>query len=70
MVMSFHILFSLARPRIFYRIFSRSLQMLMYLFLTQGEYVAPEKIENVFMRSKFVAQAFVEGDSLQVGLID
>ena len=29
--------------------------------------MAPEKIEVVFMRSKYVAQAFVEGDSLQVG---
>ena len=37
-------------------------------FPLQGEYVAPEKIENVFMRSKYVAQAFVDGDSLQVKL--
>ena len=28
--------------------------------------MAPEKIETIFVRSKYVAQAFVEGDSLQV----
>ncbi|KAL3875983.1 hypothetical protein ACJMK2_033876 [Sinanodonta woodiana] len=33
--------------------------------LAQGEYIAAEKIENTYMRSQFVAQCFVEGDSLQ-----
>lgn len=35
--------------------------------LAQGEYIAPEKIENIYMRSDAVAQVFVHGDSLQVG---
>lgn len=34
--------------------------------LAQGEYIAPEKIENIYIRSEAVAQAFVHGDSLQV----
>uniref|UniRef100_A0A3Q3JWE7 Long-chain-fatty-acid--CoA ligase n=1 Tax=Monopterus albus TaxID=43700 RepID=A0A3Q3JWE7_MONAL len=37
--------------------------------LAQGEYIAPEKIENVYMRSNAVAQLFVHGDSLQACLV-
>ncbi|KAI1711311.1 AMP-binding enzyme domain-containing protein [Ditylenchus destructor] len=37
--------------------------------LSQGEYVAPEKIENVYMRSNYVAQCFVHGVSLKTCLI-
>jgi long-chain acyl-CoA synthetase len=37
--------------------------------LSQGEYIAPEAIENVYARSKFVAQSFVYGDSLQSHLV-
>ncbi|XP_076615874.1 long-chain-fatty-acid--CoA ligase 5 isoform X2 [Chaetodon auriga] len=37
--------------------------------LAQGEYIAPEKIENVYVRSGPVAQVFVHGDSLQSCLI-
>ncbi|WKY06955.1 hypothetical protein Q1695_006828 [Nippostrongylus brasiliensis] len=37
--------------------------------LSQGEYVAPEKIENIYVRSRFVAQSFVYGESLKTCLI-
>ncbi|CAI4229472.1 unnamed protein product [Auanema sp. JU1783] len=37
--------------------------------LSQGEYVAPEKIENIYSRSKFIAQSFVYGESLKTCLI-
>ncbi|XP_006818257.1 long-chain-fatty-acid--CoA ligase 1-like [Saccoglossus kowalevskii] len=37
--------------------------------LDQGEYIAPEKIENVYTRSQFIAQIFVHGDSLQRYLV-
>ncbi|XP_075053088.1 long-chain-fatty-acid--CoA ligase 1 isoform X1 [Mixophyes fleayi] len=33
--------------------------------LAQGEYIAPEKIENVYIRSEAVVQVFVHGESLQ-----
>ncbi|XP_028312341.1 long-chain-fatty-acid--CoA ligase 1 isoform X1 [Gouania willdenowi] len=37
--------------------------------LSQGEYIAPEKIENVYMRCATVLQVFVHGDSLESFLI-
>ncbi|XP_057276996.1 long-chain-fatty-acid--CoA ligase 5 [Pezoporus wallicus] len=37
--------------------------------LAQGEYIAPEKIENVYVRSAAVAQVFVHGESLRSFLI-
>ncbi|XP_034038236.1 long-chain-fatty-acid--CoA ligase 1-like [Thalassophryne amazonica] len=37
--------------------------------LAQGEYIAPEKIENVYIRSEAIAQVFVHGDSLQACLV-
>lgn len=33
--------------------------------LSQGEYIAPEKLENVYIQSDFVVQAWVYGDSLR-----
>uniref|UniRef100_A0A674MIY8 Long-chain-fatty-acid--CoA ligase n=1 Tax=Takifugu rubripes TaxID=31033 RepID=A0A674MIY8_TAKRU len=37
--------------------------------LAQGEYIAPEKIENIYARSSAVAQIYVHGDSLQAFLV-
>ncbi|OQS06607.1 long-chain-fatty-acid-CoA ligase, partial [Thraustotheca clavata] len=37
--------------------------------LSQGEYVAPEKIENIIKSSVYVAQPFVYGDSLHAVLV-
>jgi long-chain acyl-CoA synthetase len=37
--------------------------------LAQGEYIAPEKIENVVLKSRMVAQAFVYGDSFKTFVV-
>ena len=37
--------------------------------LSQGEYIAPEKIENIYIRSGAVSQIYVHGDSLQSQLV-
>ena len=37
--------------------------------LSQGEYISPEKVENVYIRSQFLAQVYVEGDSLKDFLV-
>ncbi len=39
------------------------------LKLSQGEYVSPEKIENLLLQSAFVEQVFVHGDSTQSVLV-
>ena len=33
--------------------------------LSQGEYISPEKLENIYIKSPYVAQVFVDGDSLK-----
>lgn len=35
----------------------------------QGEYIAPEKIETVYARCKFIAQCYVHGESLKSCLV-
>ncbi|XP_006000791.1 long-chain-fatty-acid--CoA ligase 5-like [Latimeria chalumnae] len=37
--------------------------------LSQGEYIAPEKIENAYLRCTTVSQVFVHGESLQSFLV-
>lgn len=37
--------------------------------LQQGEYVAPEKLENIFGQCTLISQIFIHGDSLQTELI-
>lgn len=46
---------------------------LLHLVLTNSinvtvEYVAPDKIENTYVKSNFIAQLYVHGDSLQVSV--
>ena len=33
--------------------------------LAQGEYIAPEKLENIFIQSKLIAQCWVHGESIK-----
>uniref|UniRef100_A0A9J2P5C3 long-chain-fatty-acid--CoA ligase n=1 Tax=Ascaris lumbricoides TaxID=6252 RepID=A0A9J2P5C3_ASCLU len=37
--------------------------------LQQGEYIAPEKIENVYGHSRYISQVFVHGESLKTCLV-
>ena len=37
--------------------------------LAQGEYIAPEKLENVYCQSPYIAQIFVHGESTEAWLM-
>jgi long-chain acyl-CoA synthetase len=37
--------------------------------IAQGEYIAPDKIENIYLQSKYVTECFVYGDSLKANLV-
>jgi long-chain acyl-CoA synthetase len=37
--------------------------------LQQGEYISPEKIENIYIRCKYLAQIFVYGSSFKSTLV-
>ncbi|XP_068914101.1 long-chain-fatty-acid--CoA ligase 5 isoform X3 [Tenebrio molitor] len=37
--------------------------------LSQGEYIVPEKIENIYIRSQYVSQLYVHGESLKSCII-
>ncbi|KAL0787431.1 hypothetical protein Bca101_003677 [Brassica carinata] len=37
--------------------------------IAQGEYIAPEKIENVYAKCRFVGQCFIYGDSFNSSLV-
>ncbi|CEP08039.1 hypothetical protein [Parasitella parasitica] len=37
--------------------------------LSQGEYIAPEKIESIYQKNELITQAFVYGDSMQSQLV-
>ena len=37
--------------------------------MSQGEYIAPEKLENAFIKSEWVAQCWIYGDSLRDHII-
>jgi long-chain acyl-CoA synthetase len=36
------------------------------VFFFKGEYVAPERIENIYIQSKYIAQVFVYGNGYKV----
>jgi len=38
--------------------------------LSQGEYIVPEKIETIYIRSQYVQQVFVCGESLKASCLD
>ncbi|CAN1356647.1 Long chain acyl-CoA synthetase 7, peroxisomal [Linum perenne] len=57
-------------PTIFKGYYKDEIQTKKNIFkLAQGEYIAPEKIENVYTKSRFVAQCFIYGDSFNSSLV-
>ena len=37
--------------------------------LSQGEYIAPEKLENVYIKSEWAQQVYIHGDSIHDWLV-
>ena len=37
--------------------------------LSQGEYIAPEKLEQCYLKSAYIGQIFVYGDSLHDNIV-
>jgi long-chain acyl-CoA synthetase len=41
-------------------------------YFEKGEYIAPDKIENIYLRSQFIAQIIIDGNPLKdfiVGIV-